>query len=316
MALYISEEDVQQLVGVEDAISVLEAVFADWGTDNVFNAPHQRITLPQRAMNLMGASWGGGDICGHKAYFSGCFYVSLYSISEKRLLAQIEANKLGAIRTGAASGLATKILARQDATSLGVIGTGRQAWTQVLAIAAVRDLESVRVFSRDKTKRETFAAEIAKEINCEVVAAESAEACIRDADIAVTITNSAEPVLFGDWLSPGTHINATGANGYARRELDDAAVLRTSIMATDQRDQAKVEARELIDLAEAGSLAWNDVAEIGALLRGDVTGRVSDDQITLFKSLGIALEDVAFGKVIYERAVAAGVGQSFGPKKS
>jgi alanine dehydrogenase len=314
MALYLKEEDVAKLVGVGDAISALETVFAEWGTDNVFNAPRQRIKIPQRAMNLMGASWSSGDICGHKAYFSGCFYVSLYSISQKRQLAQIEANGLGAIRTGAAGGLATKILAREDATSLGVIGSGRQAWTQVLAIAEVRKLETVRVFSRDETKREAFVAEIVKEIDCEVVAAKSAEACIRDADIAVTVTTSAEPVLFGDWLAPGTHLNATGANGYARREIDDAAVMRASIVSTDQRQQAKVEARELIDLTESGSISWDDVVEIGALLRGDVAGRKSEDQITLFKSLGIALEDIAIGKVIYERAIAAGVGQTFGPR--
>ncbi len=314
MALYLSESDVVRLVGVEDALSALRSAFADWGGGSVDNAPRQRIKLPQRAMNLMGASWGGGDVCGHKSYFSGCFYLSLYSISEKRLLALIEANKLGAIRTGAASGLATDVLARKDAHTLGIIGTGRQSRTQILAIAAVRDLATVRVFGRDEARRAAFAAEMRKELDCEVIAADSAEACIRGADIAVTMTTSSEPVLFGEWLSPGTHVNATGANGYARRELDDAAVTRASIVATDQRDQAKVEAREFIDLNAAGRLVWDDVAELGALVRGETAGRTDDNQITLFKSLGIALEDIAFGKLIYERALASGTGQAFGPE--
>jgi ornithine cyclodeaminase/alanine dehydrogenase-like protein (mu-crystallin family) len=314
MALYLSESDVVGLASVEDALLALETVFAEWGTDGVDNAPRQRIKLPQRAMNLMGASWGTGDVCGHKSYFSGCFYVSLYSISQKRQLALIEANKLGAMRTGAASGLATKVLARADAKTLGIIGTGRQSRTQVLAIAAVRNLETVRVFGRDEARRTAFAAELAKELECEVIAATSAEACIRGADIAVTMTNSTEPVLFGEWLSPGTHVNATGANGYARRELDDDAVMRAALVSTDQREQAKTEARELIDLTEAGKLAWDEIAELGALVRGDADGRRAEDQITLFKSLGLALEDIAFAKLIYERALATGKGQTFGPQ--
>ena len=315
MALYIGEKDVEKLVGIEDAIGALETVFAEWGTDNVQNAPRQRIKIPERAMNLMGASWSSGDVCGHKAYFSGCFYVSLYSISQKRQLALIEANKLGALRTGAASGVATKILARKDATTLGVIGSGRQAWTQVLAIAAVRNLDLVKVFSRDITKLNNFVEKLLKELDCEVIAAKSAEDCVRDADIVVTMTTSAEPVLFGEWLTLGTHLNATGANGYARREIDDDAVLSASVVATDQREQAKFEARELIDLVEAGSIDWEDVVEIGALMRGDAAGRKNKDQITLFKSLGIGLEDIAFAKIIYDRAVFAGVGQAFGPHR-
>tara|TARA_R110000787_G_scaffold42114_2_gene103533 strand:- start:189 stop:1136 length:948 start_codon:yes stop_codon:yes gene_type:complete len=313
MTLYLSEEDVVGLVGVDDAVTALRTAFADWGTAGTDNAPRQRIKLPQRAMNLMGASWGSGDVCGHKSYFSGCFYVSLYSISGKRLLALIEANKLGAMRTGAASGVATDLLARKDAATLGIIGTGRQSRTQVLAIAAVRDLTVVRVFGRDEAKRSAFAASIAEELDCEVIAAGSAEECIRGADIAVTMTSAADPVLFGEWLSPGMHVNATGANGYARRELDDDAVLRASLISTDQREQAKIEARELIDLTNAGRLDWEDVSELGALVRGEVPGRTGDDQVTLFKSLGIALEDIAFAKVAYERALERGVGETFGP---
>ena len=314
MTLYLSEKDVVDLVSVDDAIAALQTAFADWGMAGTDNAPRQRIKLPQRAMNLMGASWGSGDVCGHKSYFSGCFYVSLYSIEQKRLLALIEANKLGAMRTGAASGVATDILARKDAATLGIIGTGRQSRTQVLAIAAVRDLTSVRVFGRDEAKRADFAASIAAELDCEVIASKSAEDCIRGADIAVTMTSSADPVLFGEWLSPGMHVNATGANGYGRRELDDDAVLRASLVSTDQRDQAKIEAREFIDLTAAGRLAWDDVAELGALVRGDTVGRTGDDQVTFFKSLGIALEDIAFAKVAYERALERGVGETFGPQ--
>lgn len=310
MALFLSEEDVGQLVTMDDAVGALEAVFDQWGKDGTENLPRQRLPLPVRSLNLMAASAPGLGVCGHKAYFGGCHYVSLFSLEEPRLLALIQAGRLGAVRTGAASGVATKYLARKDARTLGIIGTGRQARTQTLAVAAVRDIEEVTVFGRDKDRRDSFVSEMSEGLNCDVQVAKNAEDCIRDSDIVVAATKSSDPVIFGDWLTPGTHVNAIGANGYARRELDDAAVLRASVVATDQRDQARTEARELIDLADSGKLDWDTVVELGSLVQGEAPGRTADADITVFKSLGIALEDIAFAKVIYDRAVAAGAGST------
>lgn len=308
MALYLSEKDVERLVNVADAVAALEEVFGQWGKDGTENLPRQRLTLPVRSLNLMAASAPALGVCGHKAYFGGCAYVSLFSLEKPRLLALIEASALGAIRTGAASGVATKYLARSDAEAVGIIGTGRQAKTQLLAMAAVRSLRTVRVFGRDVDRRNAFAAEMADALSCDVQAADSAEACVRDADIVIAATKASDPVVFGEWLAPGTHVNAIGANGYARRELDNDAVQRASLVATDQRDQARTEARELIDLAEAAKLDWDDVVELGDLVQGKAPGRSQDSDITLFKSLGIALEDIAFAKVIYDRAVETGAG--------
>lgn len=308
MALFLSEEDVGRLVTMDDALNALESVFGHWGKNGTSNLPRQRLPLPVRSLNLMAASAPDLGVCGHKAYFGGCHYVSLFSLEQPRLLALIQAGRLGAIRTGAASGVATKYLARKDAKSLGIIGTGRQARTQILAITAVRDIREVKVFGRNKERRDSFISEAAEALNCVIRPAESAESCIRDSEIVVAATKSSDPVIFGDWLAPGTHVNAIGANGYARREMDDETLLRASIVATDQRDQARVEARELIDLAEAGKLDWNNVIELGALVQSENPGRGDDSDITVFKSLGIALEDVAFAKTIYDRAVAAGAG--------
>jgi ornithine cyclodeaminase/alanine dehydrogenase-like protein (mu-crystallin family) len=308
MPLFLSEKDVQHLVDMSDAVGALDAVFGQWGREGTENLPRQRLNLPVRSLNLMAASAPALGVCGHKAYFGGCHYVSLFSLETPRLLAVIEAGALGAIRTGAASGVATNYLARTDAETVGIIGTGRQARTQLLAISSVRKLSNVQVFGRDANRRNAFAAEMADALPCVVEAAETAEACVRNADIVIAATKASEPVVFGDWLAPGCHVNAIGANGYARRELDDEAVLRASIVATDQRDQAQVEARELIDLANAGKLEWENVVELGDLVQGRIPGRVTDDDITLFKSLGIALEDIAFAKVIYDRAIEAGAG--------
>lgn len=308
MPLYIKEDDVDRLVDVTDAIAALEEGFRLWRREGTANLPRQRLPLEVRAFNLMAASAPSLGICGLKAYFGGCHHVSLYSLEEKRLLAVIEAGRLGALRTGAASGVATRCLARKDATMAAIVGTGRQARTQLAAVAAVRLLNGVRVFGRDAARRQAFAAEMAEALSCDVQPCDTAEACVRDADIVVAATNSAEPVVHGEWLASGAHVNAIGANGYARRELDDAAVLHCAVVATDDREQAMTEARELIDLTRDGKLDWDEVAELGDLVQGTHPGRGDDTDITLFKSLGIALEDIAFGKLIYERAVAAGRG--------
>lgn len=315
MALYLTEADVAALVGIDDAIAALEAAFARWGRDGTANLPRQRLPLapPRRSMNLMAAALPAEGVFGHKAYFSGCHLFSLYSIEERRLLALIEAGTLGALRTGAASGIATRYLARDDARTVALIGTGRQARTQLTAICAVRPIERVRVFSRTAETCSAFAAATRAELGIPVEAAASAEACVRGADIVIAATSAAEAVVHGDWLSPGCHVNAVGANAYARRELDDACILRAGVVATDDRAQAQIEARELIDLVHAGRMNWDDVVELGAVVRGEGRRRARPEDITVFKSLGIALEDVAFGNVIYRRAVERGMGSEFGP---
>ena len=313
MALYLTEEDVEALVGVEDAIASLDAAFARWGQDGTINLPRQRLPLPRRSLNLMAASYPAEGVFGHKAYFGGCYYFTLYSIAERRMLALIEASALGAIRTGAASGVATRLMARDNARTVALIGAGKQGTTQLQAICAVRKIERARVFSRTAETREAFARAMSKTLGIAVEPAADAESCVRGADIVITATNSATPVVLGDWLSPGCHVNVVGANAATRREVDGAAVQRAALVAVDDRAQARIEASELIDLAASGRLDWNNVAELGDIVRGTVPVRRSVGDITLFKSLGIALEDVAFGNMIYRRALERGHGTEFGP---
>ena len=309
MAIYLTEADVEGLVDVADAIEALEAGFATWGEGGAANLPRQRLALPERSVNIMAASLPAQGVFGHKVYFSGFFVFTLYSIAERRILAMIEAGALGALRTGAASGVATRRLARPEAATCGLIGAGRQGWTQLLAIHAVRPLSRAVVYSRSRETREAFAAKMAEKTGIEVEAAASAEACVRGMDMVIAATKASDPVVLGDWLTPGVHVNAVGANAYGRRELDQAAVLRADILVTDDRAQARIEARELIEAADAGRIAWHDVAELGHVVQGTGPKRTTATQISLFKSLGIALEDVAFGKLIYDRAVAQGVGR-------
>ena len=311
--LYITEAEVARLVTVKDAISALEEMFAAWGDPLMQNLPRQRAKLPVGAFNHMGASYGAKKIYGLKAYAGGKGstqgHVLIYSNEDFSLKAMIECDLLGQTRTGAASGLATKMMANPDARTLGVIGTGRQSRSQVMAVCAVRPIERVLVFVRTPASREEYSREMEKALGIEVRPAPSAEACVRDADVVVTITKSAEPVIRAEWLRPGAHVNAAGANSADRREIDADTVLRAAVKATDQVAQAKVEAAEYRDLVADGRLAWTDVCELGDIVSGKTKGRTSPTDLTLFKSLGIALEDMAFGELIYQKALAQGVGR-------
>src|SRR5262247_1941657 len=298
--IYLTEADVGRLVTVKDAIATLEALFATWGQPSTSNLPRQRARLAGGAFNLMGAAYGAKG---------AQFHTLLYSSLDGKLKAMIEADLFGQMRTGAASGLATKLLANRDAETLGVIGTGKQSRMQVAAVCAVRPIKRVEVFARTGERREAYARAMESELNLEVRPAPSGEACVAEADVVVTITNSAEPVCRADWLAEGTHVNVAGANSYDRREVDAETILRAAVKATDHVEQAKVEAGEFRELVAAGKLAWSAIRELGELVTGKATGRTSPSDLTLFKSLGIALEDVAFAELVYQRALAAGVGR-------
>jgi alanine dehydrogenase len=310
--LYLTEADVRRLVTVKDAIATLELLFETWPDPGTVNLPRQRAAIGNGALNLMGAAWGAAELFGLKAYYGapgGRFHVLLYSSRDCALKAMIEADHLGRMRTGAASGLATKILANQEARTLGVIGAGRQAFTQVAAVCAVRKIETVRVFTRTAEHRETFAREIEKKLRVVAKPVSSGEAAVGDADVVITITKSTEPVLRANWLKSGVHVNAAGANAASRREVDAETVLRSTVRATDHLAQAQVEAGEYCDLVAAGRLKWHDVVELGDILTEKVPGRRGPADITLFKSLGIALEDIAFADLILRRAIERGVGK-------
>ena len=309
--IYISTDEVKRLVTIQDAIDSLEASFAHWSDASTANLPRRRLRLPQAGLNVMAGAIPGADYFGYRAYLPRIGYntLILLSLKEKAPVAMIDLNWASTTRTGAATGVATRRMARADAKILAVIGTGRQSPDQIRAIALVRKLDRIVVFSRDAAKRDSFAKKIQDELGITTVGAASVEACVDGADIVVTATNATAPVLKGAWLKPGMHVNGIGANGLDRIELDEDCVLRADQIVTDQVEQAKIEASALVNLADKGKLDWSKVVELGEIVEGTVATRTSPSQITLFHSLGIAFEDVAFGAMIYERAKAAGLGQ-------
>ncbi|TLZ95251.1 MAG: ornithine cyclodeaminase family protein, partial [Methanobacteriota archaeon] len=238
------------------------------------------------------------------------FWVHLFDVATGELVAVVQADRLGQQRTGAASGVATKYLARPDASTVGIVGTGWQAESQLEAVCAVRSIRRIRCYGRDKARREGFAKKMASLLGVTVDAAGSPEAAIREADIAIAATNAPRPVVQGEWLPSGCHINAIGANRLETRELDDAAVRRCAFVATDSIEQAREESGDLVEPMKRGLITWDRVHEIGEVIAGKVRGRTNADDITLFKSHGIAIEDVAVAALVYERARDAKIGKS------
>jgi alanine dehydrogenase len=296
--IYINEEQVTKLLSVKDCIEVLRNAFSL----EYINIPRYRLKSHNSLLHVMSASIPALMVMGLKSYGTsrggGSFAVLLFDEPSGELRAIMEADALGQIRTGAASGLATDLLANSDARIGAVIGTGFQAETQLLAIDAVRDFAEIRIYSRGEQSRKDFIDKMQPQVKAKLVNSTSAENCVRDADVICTITSSKEPVLRGAWLKSGAHINAAGSNSIARSELDADAVHRAGLIVTDQRAQSKIEAGDLAGVLNDAQ--WNEVRELSEAVKGECR-RDSPDQITLFKSNGIALEDVAAAHYVYSR---------------
>jgi ornithine cyclodeaminase/alanine dehydrogenase-like protein (mu-crystallin family) len=298
---------------MERALECVEASFVAQGTDRTINRSRERILLPHVSLHYMAGALPASQLVGMKIYTAAPgavrFLVLLFDTESGRLLSLMQADHLGRIRTGAASGIATKYLARPDASQVGMLGTGRQARTQLQAIARVRSLTRVRAFGRDKDRLQRFCREMSEDLRVPVEPASSAEEAIRFGEIVSTATTSQQPVLLGDYLQPGTHVNAIGANAANRRELDDEALRRATLIAVDSLEQSRKESGDLIQgLASIGK-SWESIIELYSVVAGKHFGRSSADQITLFKSHGIALWDVAVAGFVYQQALQQGKGK-------
>lgn len=315
MALYLTEDDVRQLFTMADALRVIETAFKDWDAGQVTNRPRQRVRIGRGHLQTMAAAYPARGVMGFKAYATGRrsgFLVNLYGADTGELLAIVEGGYLGAVRTGAASGVATKHMARQDASVVGIIGTGNQARTQLAAVCAVRPVREVKSFSRTPETRTAFARETSANLGLPVRAVESAEECVRGSDIITTITNSLEPVFKGEWLSEGTHINAAGSNHWMRREMDEATIKRCAFVVADDVEDARIECGELIWAVERGAIRWEQVRELREVVSGRRSGRAGESDITLFESQGLAIEDVAVAEHVYRLARERGGGRELG----
>jgi ornithine cyclodeaminase/alanine dehydrogenase len=307
VTLYLTESDVRMLVEPAAAVDAIEACFRRMAAGEVEIAPRRRLPLPEGALADMAASDAGLGLAGGKLYAAtpngASFVVCLFDADSSELVAVLEADRLGQLRTGAASAVAARHLGKRGASTLGVIGCGHQAETQVACIrAAVPGIERVVAYCRTPERLAAF---------CERTGAEPGESH-RDAascEIVVTITSSRDPVLRGEWLAPGTLVAAVGANVVSRRELDNAVLARAQFVCCDLLEQAKLESGDLVEPVAAGVLDWLEVHELHEVVSGAVVGRQSDDDIVVFKSNGLAAWDVALGAEAVGLAHGRGAGR-------
>ncbi|MCY3638975.1 MAG: ornithine cyclodeaminase family protein [Chloroflexi bacterium] len=311
--LWITDADVRRLLSVEEAIPLVEAVLRQQAVGAATNMPRGHtvagpVAAPGVMLAHMSAALHEQGVFGFKVYSivggEYRFFVLLYGMQTGDLLAVIEAAALGRLRTGAASGVSVMHMARENSAEIGILGSGFQADAQLEAICSVRTIERVRVFSRNPTNRSDFARRMTDTLGIEVQAADNPHDVVERADILVTITNSPTPEFSGEWLCSGTHICAVGgANEYVT-ELDDATISRADIIAVDSIAQAKIECGELMMPTSRGLLLWEQVSELHQIVGGMKPGRHGADDITLFKSLGMAMWDLAAAKTVYDRYIS------------
>jgi alanine dehydrogenase len=291
LTLHLSEEDVARLLTPAAAVDAIEACFARMARGAVENRPRYRLPLEHGALAVMAASDMELGYAGAKVYAGfregARFAVLLFRTDAPELVAVVDADKLGQLRTGAASAVAAKHLARSGAATLGVIGCGWQAESQVACIrAAVPGIERVVAYCRTEESLRAF---------CDRNDAEPGESA-RDAaecDVVVTVTSSPDPVLRGEWLQPGALVCAVGANDGRRRELDNVVLERATFVCCDSLEDARLESADLMEPVGAGVLDWLDVHELQEVVAGAIAGRQSDDDLVVFKSNGLAAWDVA-----------------------
>jgi ornithine cyclodeaminase/alanine dehydrogenase-like protein (mu-crystallin family) len=300
VTLHLTEADVARLLSPADAVEAIEACFERMARGAVENRPRYRLPVEHGALAVMAASDLELGYAGAKVYVhfddGGRFVVTLFRTDAPELVAVLEADTLGRLRTGAASAVAAKHLARTGVSTLGVIGCGRQAESHVACMrAALRGLERVVVYCRTESSLRAF---------CEQNDCEPGESH-RDAaecDVVVTVTSSPDPVLRGEWLSPGALVCAVGANDGRRRELDNVVLERASFVCCDSLEDARIESADLIEPVESGVLDWLEVHELQEVVAGELTGRQADDDIVVFKSNGLAAWDVAAAAAVLARA--------------
>ena len=314
MALYLTESDVRQILTMPIAIELVERSFQRLASGSATNHPRRRVQVPGKTiLNYMAAADSEGGYLGLKIYSiakgGARFIIPLISAETGEMAALIEADYLGQLRTGAASGVATKFMARTDAHTAAIIGTGSQARTQLEAIACVRKLDRVRAYSRDAERRQRFANEMSARIQATVEAVSTAEEAVRDADVICTATTSVAPVVEGRWVARGAHINAIGINVANKREIDAEAVNRADLIAADSPEQSRHESGDLIGAFGDDPAKWEKVRELAQIVAGKIPGRTDVNQITLFKSNGIAIEDIVTAGHIYEVAKKRGMGR-------
>jgi len=312
MTLFLKDEDVAQCVTMSAMLEAIESMQRQFGRGQAHNMTRRKIIADTGMLSVMGGGLFHEGLLGIKTYTvvkgSYSFQVSLYDADTGKLLCYTQANRLGQLRTGATTGVAVKYLANPGDVTVGIIGTGGQAPTQLEAVSKVRGIKMVKAFSRTQERREAFARRMTDAMGLEVSAAATNEDAVRDCDIVVCIAANMEPVLQGAWLKDGSTVIGAGPTTWRAREVDEDTITRAGRLIVDSMDQAALEAGDLCSAVDKGILQWSKVHELRHVVSGAVSGRNDKDQVVYAKIMGTGVADVAAAKLAYDSAKAKGLG--------
>jgi ornithine cyclodeaminase/alanine dehydrogenase-like protein (mu-crystallin family) len=306
---YVTDSETRSIIDLDECNEIIEGLFRDEHNGLVENKPTVELAIPKGGVfRIKAGGTYGYNTFGFKAYpFGGRYLITIYDL-DTGLDGMVEARGLTEARTGAVSAIGTKYMAREDATTMGIIGTGREARAQLASICKVRPFKLIKAYSRSDENRRTFATEMSEKLGIEVVPVATSREAVHDVDVLTVITSASQPVFDGHDLSEGTHINGVGATTMNKRELDEVAVSRCSIVAVEHFPQAHAELGELHYAADRGLFDWGKVVEMKDIVAGETPGRNSPSDITLFDTIGVGAEDVALATYVLKRARAHNVG--------
>lgn len=312
MAIFLTEDDVREVMDMEASITVIEKAFQALGNGTAQNVPRRRAKAPGIMLHSMSAAAEYLGRVGWKNYTTTAqgakFLVGLYLAETGKLEALIEADYLGQLRTGAASGVATEFMARPDSRIVGLLGSGLQARTQLKAVCTVRQIERVEVYSRNAERCEQFAEEMSEYCLTEVAPVHGPDEAAAEKDIVICATTSKTPVFDGRVLEPGTHLNVVGSNHAGKAEIDVATIQQAEHIVCDSIEACKIEAGDFAEALNQGVTDWRLMHDLADVVAGRQTGRATPEDVTLFKSVGLAIEDVAIATEILKRSHAANLG--------
>ncbi|HEX4132025.1 MAG TPA: ornithine cyclodeaminase family protein [Pirellulales bacterium] len=312
--LYLTEADVERLLDVPTAIEAVKEAFRRMAAGEATTVPRVRAVSKGIVLHTMSAAAAYLGLVGWKCYTStrggARFQVGLYDATSGDLVAMIEADRLGQLRTGAATAVAVEWLAAPEATEVGLFGSGHQAQTQLACVAAARPLRRAFVYSRSEERREAFAKRMSAELRIEVVPVDRPSEAVEDLPIVVTATSSTQPVFDGTALSEGALVCAMGSNWLSKAEIDTHVLRRADNIVCDSIAACRNEAGDFVDALEKGIFQWDRAVELADVVAGRAVGRSRLESVVVFKSVGLAIEDVAVGARVLECARAQGVGVS------
>ena len=313
MVLFLNEADVQQLITMPLALEQVECALKDRALGRAVDMPRARIQTAAGIQHVLQACAPELGYIGFKYYFSppgrrGPTYVHLINMQTAKLEAIVEGVTLGMTRTGAASGVASKYLANPGASVLAQLGAGYQGMGQLEAVVHALNIREARVYARTRDKLEAWCKKMTDKLGIPVIPAASGAEALKGAQVVNIMTKSTTPVIDGDWLQPGQHVNAAGSNALSRAEIDAKTIARCQLITVDSRGTARNECGDLLSAVEKGWLRWDHLTEIGEVITKKAPGRTAAKQITLYESHGMGAQDLWIGAKAVALSRERGVG--------